>query len=150
MRKSLASTIKKALACLMACLAAASLCACGKGVKPAPAETPAPSLSPEATAEPEQGGTLRMPIPVNAPRSDPMNVNTKEMLYLFSLIYEPLLNVGPAGELEPCLCESWVSEENGLWLLRYWFITRRTMKKSIALLSHRSLILSSSYSRIAR
>ena len=118
MRKSLASTIKKALACLMACLAAASLCACGKGVKPAPAETPAPSLSPEATAAPEQGGILRMPIPVNAPRSDPMNVNTKEMLYLFSLIYEPLLNVGPAGELEPCLCESWVSEGNGLWLLR--------------------------------
>lgn len=118
MLKSLASAIKRISVIALAGLMAASLIGCRRANNVTPAETAAPSASPEPSEEPAQGGTLRMPIPVNAPRTDPLNVNTKEMLYLFSLIYEPLLKVNSAGELEPCLCESWTNEGSGLWLLR--------------------------------
>lgn len=118
MRKSLALPVKRIFALALALLIAAAFFGCSKGKAPSPAPTAEPTASPEPSEEPRQGGTLRMPIPVNAPRSDPLNVNTKEMLYLFSLIYEPLLKINSSGELEPCLCESWVSEGGGLWLLR--------------------------------
>lgn len=80
-------------------------------------ESAAPSASLAPTSEPENGGTLRLPMPVNAPCSDPLEVNTEEMLYLFSLVYDTLLTVNGSGEIEPCLCESWTSEGNGVWLL---------------------------------
>mgnify|MGYP002627277023 CR=1 FL=1 len=79
--------------------------------------TPAPTAAPEVTAEPAQGGTLRLAMPENAPSSDPLEVTTEEMLNLFSLVYDTLLTVSLSGELEPCLCESWTSESPGVWVL---------------------------------
>lgn len=79
--------------------------------------TPAPTAEPAATEAPAEGGTLRLAMPVNAPSSDPLSVTTEEMLYLFSLVYDSLLTVGPSMELEPCLCESWTSESPGVWIL---------------------------------
>ena len=85
------------------------------GKQPDPTEEPA--YSPAPTEEPKEGGTLRLPMPVNASFSDPLSVNTEEMLYLFSLVYDTLLTVSPSGELEPCLCESWANEGGGVWML---------------------------------
>ncbi|MBO4563749.1 MAG: hypothetical protein J5772_09115 [Clostridia bacterium] len=98
----------------------ALLCGCShKGKTPvSPTEAPLPTATPEADISPTEGGTLRLPMPVNASRADPLIVNTEEMLHLFSLVYDSLLSVNSSGELEPRLCESWSNEGNGVWLLR--------------------------------
>ncbi|MBO4849044.1 MAG: hypothetical protein J5586_07830 [Clostridia bacterium] len=123
MKKNLATTESRRafalFAALLFVLAAVSGGCSGRGIGPAgPTQSPLPSTTPEADPEPVEGGTLRLPMPVNASRSDPLVVNTEEMLYLFSLVYDSLLTVNSAGELEPCLCESWTSEGGGTWLLR--------------------------------
>lgn len=121
MTKSLVKNeIRRSLALILAGLfAALALCGCSRrrneGV---PAETPAPSPTAVQTFEPSSGGTLRIAMPVNAPCSDPLDVTTEEMLYLFSLVYDSLLKVTPAGELEPSLCESWTGDGTGKWLLQ--------------------------------
>ena len=73
--------------------------------------------TPQPTSVPKEGGVLRLPMPANASHEDPLSVNTEEMLYLFSLVYDMLIGVDESGELIPCLCESWTSEGSGVWLL---------------------------------
>ena len=117
MLKSLA---ERAAAILLLCvLAAGAFCGCGKRhEQEQPTETAAPSPTAVQTFEPEAGGTLRIAMPVNAPYSDPLQVTTEEMLYLFSLVYDSLLKVTPSGELEPALCESWTGDGTGRWILQ--------------------------------
>lgn len=103
------------------CLLLAAGCLSGCSVfrrRTDPEKTVEPSFSPEPTAEPSSGGTLRLPIPVNAPFEDPYDVSTEEMLNLFSLMYDKLLTLNAQGEIEPCLCESWTAEGDGAWILR--------------------------------
>ncbi len=110
----------KAFALLLALLSAlipAGGCR-SRGQSAAPEATALPSAEPEGTPIPVEGGTLRLAMPVNAPCSDPLEVTTEEMLYLFSLVYDNLLTVNSSGEIEPCLCESWTSEGPGVWLLK--------------------------------
>lgn len=97
-----------------------ALTACSGGARGGDAKvdtTPIPSSAPDATYEPIPGGALKLAMPVNAPCSDPLDVTTEEMLNLFSLVYDTLLTVGPSGEIEPCLCESWINEIPGTWIL---------------------------------
>lgn len=102
----------------MAALLCCGSVGCGRrGGSSASGATAEPSFSPAPTPGPEYGGTLRLAMPVNAPCSDPLEVTTEEMLYLFSLVYDTLLTVNEAGELEPCLCESWSSDSPGVWTL---------------------------------
>lgn len=121
MKKS--SADKRLFRIAAALIACCMLCTCAFGCKKKqsvpvqPEETPEPSASP-APVEPVRGGTLRLPMPINASRSDPMDVTTEEMLCLFSLVYDRLLTVNAAGEIEPCLCESWSSDGAGVWTLR--------------------------------
>lgn len=119
MRKNSEKRNKLRIACLLLALLmlAAALSGCGKRRGRDPDATPEPTLSPAPSDEPIQGGILRLPMPVNAPYDDPLNVNTEEMLSLFSLVYDTLLKVAPNGEIEPCLCESWTSDGSGAWLL---------------------------------
>ena len=104
------------LALLLALLFCLTGCS-GRRGQDEPTTTPEPTATPEPAEEPTAGGMLRLPMPVNAPSSDPLEVTTEEMLYLFSLVYESLLTVSASGELEPCLCESWTSESPGVWEL---------------------------------
>ena len=105
---------------MLTILAMLFLCGCrgGNGRNESPDTTAAPSASPLDTSAPEQGGTLRLPMPVNASTEDPLSVDTEEMLLLFSLVYDKLFTVNSAGELEPCLCESWSGEGDGVWMLK--------------------------------
>lgn len=109
--------IKRAAALLLA-LALLSCAGCSVFRRSVPEATAEPTASPEPTAEPVRGGTLRLPIPVNASFEDPFDVDTEEMLNLYSLMYDKLLSVSANGEIEPCLCESWTSEGSGVWLLK--------------------------------
>lgn len=110
-------------------------------------ETPVPSASPS----PGEGGALRMPIPVNASFSDPLDVDTEEMLNLFSLIYDRLITVNSRGELEPCLCESWSDEGGGTWLLNLregvkWHDGKGELTSADVLFTYDSLVeMESSY-----
>lgn len=121
MKKRSANKIRlRALAALL-CLALsfAALSGCARRHKQEePAETPVPSPTAAPSPEPSSGGTLRIAMPVNAPCSDPLEVTTEEMLYLFSLVYDSLLTVDSAGQIQPCLCESWTNEGNGRWVLQ--------------------------------
>ena len=102
---------------LCAPLLLGALSGCAKRRNEEPVPTALPTASPAATEEPSEGGALRLPMPVNAPCEDPLEVNTEEMLSLFSLVYESLIKVNGSGELEPCLARSWTNEGNGVWLL---------------------------------
>jgi peptide/nickel transport system substrate-binding protein len=119
MKKNSAAEYKKRFAVLALCalilLGALPGCAKKSGGDPLP--TAVPTASPAASEEPTEGGALRLPMPVNAPCEDPFEVNTEEMLYLFSLVYESLISVNGSGELEPCLARSWSNEGGGVWLL---------------------------------
>ena len=107
-----------ALLALALCFALLSGCSLLRRNREASAPTAEPTAAPTETPEPAQGGTLRLPMPVNSSFSDPFDVESEEMLNLFSLMFDKLLTVSTTGELEPCLCESWTDEGGGSWLLR--------------------------------
>lgn len=76
-------------------------------------------LAPTPTASPVRGGTLRLAMPENADTSDPLSVNTKEMLGFFSLIYESLIEIDQNGVVTPCLAENWSCDDTGLiWTMK--------------------------------
>lgn len=64
-------------------------------------------------SQPAPGGEIRMYIPTNADMTDPLMVNTEEMLCFFSLVYESLITVNNDGRLSPELAESWTTEDGG-------------------------------------
>lgn len=76
-------------------------------------DTVEPTQDPSAFTEytPERGGTLILPMPVNAEFDTPYIVTTEEMLNLFSLVYESLISVDESGRLVPSIAESWRREE---------------------------------------
>lgn len=103
-------------------LAALLLCACsartaaqreGEGTLLA---TPSPEPAPQT------GGEIRLPMPLNADITDPLRVNTEEMLSLFSLIYESLISISSAGKLTAELAESWSGDEAA----KVWTFTLRS------------------------
>lgn len=107
-------------AAVLAVLMAASGCA-SRGPGGATAEpTSTPTLlEPVATPTPVEGGTLRLSMPVNADKTDPLKVNTEEMLNLYSLVYESLLFVDASGQLIPGLAENWSADETGaVWTMK--------------------------------
>ncbi len=76
-------------------------------------------LAPTPTPSPVRGGTLRLAMPENADISDPLSVNTKEMLGFFSLIYESLIEIDQSGVVTPCLAENWSCDDTGLvWTMK--------------------------------
>lgn len=99
--------------CMLLALCGAG-CSTGGDAPPpvGPLATPTPSPAPQS------GGTLRMAVPVNSDYSDPLLVDTEELLNLFSLVYDPLIAVDESGSLQPALAESWISEGDGVWLVR--------------------------------
>ncbi len=123
MKKSLEDRIKRFSALCMAML---MLCGCAGGHQNAeptpddgePTATPA-LLAPTPAPAPVYGGTLRLAMPENADTSDPLSVNTKEMLGFFSLIYESLVVIDQAGIITPNLAENWSCDETGLiWTMK--------------------------------
>lgn len=125
MKKSLEDKIKRFSALCMALLML-MLCGCAGGQQNAeptpddgePTATPA-LLAPTPAPAPVYGGTLRLAMPENADTSDPLSVNTKEMLGFFSLIYESLVVIDQAGIITPNLAENWSCDETGLiWTMK--------------------------------
>lgn len=75
------------------------------------ASTPAPT--------PVAGGTLRLSMPANADKTDPLDVNTEDMMYLYSLVFESLITIDDSGQLAPELAENWQCDETGrVWTLK--------------------------------
>ncbi len=114
------SLVRRAAAFLLALLFCL-LCACSaqtveKEEEAALLTTPSPAPAPLT------GGEIRLPMPINADITDPLRVNTEEMLSLFSLIYEGLISVGSTGKLTAELAESWTGDEAA----KVWTFTLRS------------------------
>ena len=71
---------------------------------------------------PAAGGEIKMYIPTNADLTDPLSVNTEEMMNFFSLVYESLITINNDGKLNPELAENWTSEDGG----KTWTVNLRT------------------------
>lgn len=96
-------------------------CACSKnGAKKK--EEGSLLATPSPQPAPLTGGEIRLPMPLNADITDPLRVNTEEMLCLFSLIYESLITISPAGKLVAELAESW----SGDAAAKVWTFTLRS------------------------
>lgn len=109
---------------LMALLVAALMAFSGCG-RSASGENEEEIAVPMATPEPQPitGGEVRMYIPTNADVTDPLKVNTEEMLNFFSMIFESLVSISADGKLTAELAENWTSEDGGkTWniKLREW------------------------------
>ena len=108
------------MALLMAMLTVLS--GCGRR---AAAENEEEIAVPVSTPEPQPitGGEVRMYKPANADVTDPLKVNTEEMLNFFSMIFESLVSISADGKLTAELAENWTSEDGGkTWSikLREW------------------------------
>ena len=108
------------MALLMAMLTVLS--GCGRR---AAAENEEEIAVPVSTPEPQPitGGEVRMYKPANADVTDPLKVNTEEMLNFFSMIFESLVSISADGKLTAELAENWTSEDGGkTWniKLREW------------------------------
>lgn len=112
--------------CLLMAMLTVFLCGCANEQNTISADetpyveeaTPA-LLAPTPTASPVRGGTLRLAMPENADTSEPLSVNTKEMLGFFSLIYESLIEIDQDGVVTPCLAENWSCDDTGLiWTMK--------------------------------
>lgn len=115
---------KTTLLRLMALIAAALIALSGCG-RAATGENEEEIAVPVATPSPQAatGGEVRMYIPTNADVTDPLKVNTEEMLSFFSMIYESLVTISSDGKLAAELAENWTSEDGGkTWniKLREW------------------------------
>lgn len=109
----------RTLAFFFAALIMAAGCAAPNGGATPALTTPPVLLQPTPTPAPVKGGTLRLAMPVNADKSDPLLVNTEEMLQLYSLVFESLLFVDAAGQLTPGLAENWSVDESGaVWTFK--------------------------------
>ena len=71
---------------------------------------------------PAAGGEIKMYIPTNADLTDPLSVNTEEMMNFFSLVYESLITINNDGRLIPELAENWTSDDGG----KTWTVNLRT------------------------
>ena len=99
----------------MALAAACLFCGgCGNGDGEEAEATPLlPTPSP--TPAPQRGGEIRLPMPLNADITDPLQVNTEEMLSFFSLLYESLITIGPDGRLVAELAEKYRAAPAQIW-----------------------------------
>ncbi len=86
---------------------------CGKSETAGEGETEI--AVPVSTPEPQPitGGEVKMYIPTNADITDPLKVNTEEMLNFFSMIYESLVSISADGKLTAELAENWFTEDGG-------------------------------------
>ena len=96
------------------------LCGCRREAE-AGGQEPTLLATPSPAPAPVRGGEIRLPMPLNANITDPLLVNTEEMLSLFSLLYESLISINTNGSLTAELAESWVGDAGG----RVWTITLR-------------------------
>lgn len=116
--------IRGVLCAVLALTALFSLCSCTKPSEGDVGATNLPVLLPTAEPSPTPiyGGKLFMSIPVNADISDPLSVNTEEMLHFFSLITESLVALDETSMLTPELAENWSCDETG----RVWTFSIRS------------------------
>ena len=142
------SASKTAALFLAVLLAAALACGCGAGAADEPVKDTEPVIlpTPAPSPLPVSGGLIRMPMPGNADILDPLRVNTQEMQYFFSLIYEGLTALDNNARLVPCIAENWSCDETGrIWTFKLrssarWHDTGESVKASDAVQSYERIL----------
>lgn len=76
--------------------------------------TPSPTLSPTPIPTPKPGGELKFPMPENANITNPLTVNTEELMLMFSMVFESLIRLDGSNKPVSSLAESWnIDSETG-------------------------------------
>ena len=82
---------------------------------------PSATNKPQTTAPSniKTSGELVLPMPENAVRDNPYSVTTEEMLTLYSIVFEALLDIDETGKLVPELAQSWTRDElnANIWIV---------------------------------
>lgn len=107
-------------AALVLCVAALMSAGCSRD--DSGTSIPIVIATPEPSANPVIGGTLRLPMPVNAVLNDPYGVDTEEMLGFYGLIYESLIDIDESNALVACIAETWTCDDTG----KIWTVTIRS------------------------
>lgn len=97
-------------------------CGCAKETEANKTEDAALLATPSPQPQPLAGGEIRLPMPLNADITDPLRVNTEEMLAFFSLVYEGLISISGTGKLTAELAESWTGDSSS----KVWTFTLRS------------------------
>lgn len=109
-------SLKVKAAALTLCAAALLASGCGGTVEEP--SIPIVIATPEPSPQPIIGGRLRLPMPANADINDPLCVDTEEMLGMYGLIFEPLIEIDENNRLVPCLAETWTCDDTGkIWTI---------------------------------
>ena len=87
----------------VALIAAFGLAARGVSLAPAPARAD----------DAKPAGTFKMAVSVDPDGLDPQRTAAASTFQITSNIYDALLTVSPAGEVQPCLAQSWDVSEDG-------------------------------------
>ncbi|MDO4568467.1 MAG: ABC transporter substrate-binding protein [Clostridia bacterium] len=92
----------------------------GQTGSPDPSTLVLPTPTPQVV--PLSGGELTMYMLRNAMSADPLDVNTEEVLSLYSLVCESLVELDESGMLAPCLSSAWQRSETDA---NTWIFTLR-------------------------
>ncbi len=112
--------LNKALAFVFCILLAASLSACGKKTE----KGPITSASTEDEAAPINGGSMTIVMPTDSTLK-PLEANRRELMDLFSLVYDSPLQYDGQLKLASCVVERWQLGEDGL---TWTFYVRKNVK----------------------
>ena len=107
-------TRRQALGLLAATLGAGALGGLAGGRPAWATDASAPSDGGAAAGPAKPSGTLRMAISVDPDGLDPQRTAAASTFQVTSNLYDPLLTVTTAGEVQPGLAESWDVSDDGL------------------------------------
>ncbi|MCK5128760.1 MAG: hypothetical protein KAQ68_02820, partial [Clostridiales bacterium] len=83
--------------------------------------TSKPTLAPIVTPIPEGAGEIIVAMPKEITSTNPYLVNERDLVSLYGLIFEPLIEFDELGEAIPILAQTWELDETG----KKWTITIR-------------------------
>ncbi len=88
------------------------------GCAPEAVETIAPvvSTAPQEKLIPDTGGEFFIPLPTGIESLNPLTVRNRQLLTIYSLIYESFVNISPEGKAEASIAQTWsVSDEGDIF-----------------------------------
>ena len=115
--------VKRIAAAIMALAIAAAFASCSNNKSDffSYQFTPEPTVAPIVTPMPEGAAEISVVMPEEIESSNPFLVTSRDLMSLYSLIFEPLIKFDETGEPVPMLAQTWEQDDTG----KKWTITLR-------------------------